>query len=280
MNHNHGPDRRQLQLARLTAMLSEIEARAISAAHTAENFNEAAGLLTDVAAVAANHRRAIVDRHQEIFGDKVHEEPQPTITSQSASSHPLTASLEDMYGALSQVIVGYSMLGALANRFRDSRTVAKDGTTWHLTQRLLPEMVDASKHVGVMAHKALMWELECTHEDCRCDCAACGSGLCVCARTSMNALNKVLAGSPFFSEEGIYLYLPKAGSDAEGAGIKKGDVLVDVPGKEEGATLHQSLQATLKKDEPTVPLVFRRVTTGETEEIAYPAYKDFAQMRD
>ncbi len=112
-------------------------------------------------------------------------------------------------------------------------------------------------------------ELEDEGQECQCTCPSCGVGICLCAVSTRRMLEIAWADAgAIYVPEGIVMVLPRSGSPAAQAGLRKGDIVLAVDDK-----IIESLpmlQETIR-NHPTgenIRLLARRESGEQTEIVA------------
>lgn len=145
--------------------------------------------------------------------------------------HPVSSSLRIAYSLLNEAIIGYSMIQAIASRFRDSWLAANAGTTAHLARQHTQDYVAASGRIIEMIHDVVIWELDEEGLECRCSCPSCSIGVCAGSMGARSIIVQAQSDAvPKEAQSGIYVQRPRVGSAAAEAGLQRGDVVLAVNG--------------------------------------------------
>lgn len=127
------------------------------------------------------------------------------------------ASLRAIALALDETAVGYAVLHGLAHR---SYNIA----TANLADQHRRNYLDAIRAVHWAIGDVVVQELKQAGYPCRCPCPLCGPGICNCSHIHTDS--EVTAPEPPMG--GIMVRQPRAGSNAEQAGLHEGDVILAV----------------------------------------------------
>lgn len=129
--------------------------------------------------------------------------------------------LRAVAAAFTQTALGYAVLHALAHRSYDIATA--DLADQH-RRHYLQAVQAIHQAVGDVA----VQELQEGGHACRCQCPACGPGICICWHVHVEPE----VTGPGTTTEGIVVRAPRAQSNAERAGLRHGDVILAVDGRE------------------------------------------------
>jgi membrane-associated protease RseP (regulator of RpoE activity) len=166
--------------------------------------------------------------------------------------HAVSQALLVLYTAFNHATFGYSMLHVVASHALDSR--GPDNTE-HLAEVHLRDHAAAIQELNQLISEAVVWELTQLSYECRCDCPACGLGVCVCSPHGTITLNQVWSETPPSEPAGgLWVRQPRRASAAALAGLRSGDRIVaideqaiasdwDVPTLQQGIRRHQSGEA-------------------------------------
>ena len=152
-------------------------------------------------------------------------------------------------------------------RHRDS-PVASDENTADIVEQHTGSYIAAIHKINRILHEDAVWELDRVGSACICTCPGCGFGICVCSVSGRKSLSDSWAEvGPIAGETEVLVHPPRPGSAAANAGIRHGDAVVAVDGKE--LQSYSALQTAVKGHEPgeTVELRVRRAS-GELEKVA------------
>jgi hypothetical protein len=187
--------------------------------------------------------------------------------SGDGNTYPVTTALRTAYALCSRVLIAYAALLVIAIRFRDSGAVAQSGTTAHLSQRHVQNYAHAMQQISRVLHDVVVWEMDREGLECQCICPSCSSGICLCAAASRIYLSRAwIDDGPIAVDEGVYVQLPRKGSAAANVGLRKGDVVIGVDGKEVKAI--SDLQTAVREHHSgdSVHLKVQR-STGELQDV-------------
>jgi hypothetical protein len=157
----------------------------------------------------------------------------PDEESGDGNTYPVSTALQTAYTLFNRALIEYAALQVLAIRFRDSWAIAADGTTAHLARQHTQNYVHAIQQIARVLHDVVVWEMDQEGLECQCTCPSCSSGICLCAAASRVTLSHAwIDDGPIAVDAGVYVQLPRKGSAAANAGLRKGDVVVGVDGKD------------------------------------------------
>jgi C-terminal processing protease CtpA/Prc len=163
----------------------------------------------------------------------------------SSQALPNARLLRTVYGGLNEIALAYAVLHARAHRAFDSQT---EGNTADLAEAHLRTYSTAIQELDLLISDIVISELGAAGEDCQCQCPACGLGICLCASHGANTVRQVWRETiPPAPEGGLRVRRPRAGSEAERAGLLDGDRVLAIDGNEIGTDLDIStVQAAIR----------------------------------
>ena len=218
------------QMAYMIALESRIADTFTKRLEDFEGDQKVAELFEDIIRNAKEQKSALTNR----LGVVDSNASVPELSDKSASEVPgcvVSSSLQDAYTALNQAIVGYTTLSILAKRSRDS-VVIGDGNTTDIADQHMRNYIVNVRSISDLLHDVVVSELDHCGHSCECTCACCGIGLCICSTYNKETLSNAWVEAIPFADEGDFLVLePRAGSSAAEAGLKQGDFIVSVDGK-------------------------------------------------
>jgi PDZ domain len=157
----------------------------------------------------------------------------PDGESSDGNTYPVSTALQTAYILFNRVLIEYAALQVLAIRFGDGWVVAEAGTAAHLARQHTQNYVHAMQQIARVLHDVVVWELDHEGLACQCICPSCSAGICLCAAASRVTLSHAWTDDgPIAVDAGVYVQLPRKGSAAANAGLRKGDVVVGVDGKD------------------------------------------------
>lgn len=143
---------------------------------------------------------------------------------------PASRSVGKLYAELCEASIAYADLHARAHRDFDSRG---EGNTATLAESHLRTYAAAIRQLNLLVSDIVVRELADASIDCRCQCPACGFGLCLCSPHGSSTVQDIVLKAVLEPQEaGLRVRRPKAGSEAERAGLVDGDILVAIDGTE------------------------------------------------
>src|SRR5207245_2259319 len=183
-------------------------------------YPEAASVLESIRATSQRQRAALEAERQRIGAE-----------GPSARVLPVARSLgRVVYAAVNELASAYAVLHAKAHRAFDSQA---DGNTANLAESHLRAYTAAIQQLALLTSDVVVHELGSAGNDCLCQCPACGLGLCLCASHGTNTVRQAWQETILpTSEDGLRVRRPRAGSEAERAGVVEGDHVVSIDGRE------------------------------------------------
>jgi PDZ domain len=195
---------------------ANIEA-ATTALSSAKNAN-AVSFLTVLLATSRQQREDLERQGQQLVAGAL------------SAELPATRSVGRLYAALSKAVFAYAVLHARAHRDFDSQS---EGNTADLAESHLRAYGNAIQQLNLLVSDIAVEELGHAGIDCRCQCPACGLGLCLCSPHGSNTVRQVLQeANSEPPERGVRVRRPRAGSEVERAGLEQGDRVVAIDDKE------------------------------------------------
>jgi len=150
--------------------------------------------------------------------------------------HAASNTLHTINTAFNHAAFGYAMLHTTAHRFYER-------TTADLAEEHRRSYAEAAEALHQLIPDILISEMG-KEGECRCECPSCSLGICMCWHAHVESL---MPGSPV-EEGGILVRLPKANSAALQAGLRHGDVILEVDAQK--VQTYQELLAEIRKHGP------------------------------
>jgi membrane-associated protease RseP (regulator of RpoE activity) len=126
------------------------------------------------------------------------------------------AALRAVSTAFTEAAFAYAVLHGVAHRFFQKPTA-------DLAEQHQRNYLQAAQAIQRAVGDVVVQELQEAGHACRCQCPACGPGICICWHVHVE---------PDVTGPGIVVRAPRAGSNAERAGLRHGDVILAVDGRE------------------------------------------------
>ncbi|MBI4260267.1 MAG: PDZ domain-containing protein [Actinobacteria bacterium] len=241
------PDRDGLRrgLESMVALESRLEETLALASAATEGYLEAATHIDPLRSLVAGQREAL-QAHMEELGDA---DVPPVGTAVSAALEPAPKTrggegektalgrLREVATAFTEAAFAYAALHALAHRFYHVATA-------DLADRHRTNYLQAARAIHrAVGDVVVQGVLEAGHA-CRCQCPSCDPGVCLCWHVHAEPD----ASAPGAATEGIVVRAPRADSNAERAGLRNGDVILAVDGREIGS--YQDMLDAMRAHEP------------------------------
>lgn len=165
------------------------------------------------------------------------------------------ATLRALATAFTQAAFGYAVLHALAHRSYEVATA-------DLADQHRRNYLEAAQAIHQAVGDVAVQELQEAGHTCRCECPACSPGICLCWHVHVDP-DVTGLGPPM---EGIVVRAPRAQSNAERAGLRHGDVILAVDGRE--VRSYQDMLDRMREHQPGEAVELRvRRGTGDPEEL-------------
>lgn len=172
---------------------------------------------------------------------------------ENTSGSETLAMLRAVTTRLSQTAFGYAVLHAVAHR-------SYDVTTANLADEHRRAYVRAIEALHRAVGDVAVDELQEAGHVCRCQCPACGPGICICWHVHADAAREEALA------EGILVRAPRPRSNADRAGLRHGDVVLAV--EDEIVRSYEDMRDGMGRHQPgeNVHLRVRR-STGELDDV-------------
>lgn len=266
-------NRMQKQLVNLITLESAIEERLESLMPEVSTYPKAASLLAGFLDLPRDQQHALETRLL-FLSDNT-----PQMSDSSAFSaiggfgeeedYPVSKALQIAHTIFNQAVISYSMLVPMGTRFLDSPYFADEGTSFHLAKQHMGNYTQAIQKITHLLHDVLLWELDQEGFECRCQCPACGVGICLCSMAGRLYLSGAWeSAGPILKDGSIYVQLPREDSEAVKAGLQKGDVILSVNGQV--IESFGNIQSAIRNAEPgeEVKLTVRKISGKSEEEVS------------
>lgn len=148
----------------------------------------------------------------------------------SRSATTASFALHTVSTMLNHAIFGYTILQALAHRYRDSWRAGGENTG-DISEQHTRNYVAVAQEINQLIHDVVLWELSQSQDECRCSCPSCSLGLCLCSVSSRKILNKAWTDTAPVRRDGVLVQQPRSGSAAAIAGLREGEVVLAADGQ-------------------------------------------------
>ena len=251
-----GPGSVQRHLADMIAVERHIEEILSRSQAAVKEHNDAALAIERFRAMAKGHRKELEDRLKTLRS--------ASHTTGRKEDGGISEVLCQVYGAVGEAALGYAILRALAHRSFDREG---EGNTRDLVQKHLKDYAKAVDDINKLVSDAVVWELDTTGEECKCQCTTCALGICTCApmgvgRTNKDWLDTISSGAL----GAILVTAPRRESSAARAGLRSGDVILAADGQDIHA--NQELHTAIKNHLSGESILLRvRRASGDVQTI-------------
>lgn len=240
-------------VADMLAVEAQVQALLAVDADDVREYHRAEAARRRFQGVVEENRAALKARLSVLGGMEVGEPTRlpPLVTRPDTTdtrSHPnaVSRALHAWYAAFNHLALGYSVVHAVAHRFYDGQG---EGNTADLAEEHLRRYAAIAQEINQLISDVAVWELGAAGEQCRCQCPACGLGICLCAPHGTNTVNQAWRETtPAPPGPGIEVRPPRSGSAAIQAGLGAGDRLIAVDDQEiatdlDAMTLQKAISA-------------------------------------
>ena len=232
MNGGASRDGLRQALGSVLTLESDLEETLVRISARTAGFLETPAILGRLQSIVQRQRQAL-EAHIQALGDpavpsigptiSVASDPPPKGLSGDREAEPL-GMLSAAAAAFARVAFAYAVLHALAHRSYDIATA-------DLADRHRRSHLQSIQTIHRAAGDASVQALQESGHACRCQCPACGPGVCICWHLHVEVDGDDVAATA----EGIVVRLPRAGSSADRAGLRHGDVILAVAGQKVGS---------------------------------------------
>lgn len=179
----------------------------------------------------------------------------PSKTQGGKQGEEAIATLRTLATAFTQTAFGYAVLHALAHRSYEVATA-------DLADQHRRNYLGAAQAIHQAVGDVAVQELQEAGHTCRCECPSCSPGICLCWHVHVDP-DVTGLGAP---TEGIVVRAPRTESNAARAGLRHGDVILAVDGRE--VRSYQDMLDRMRDHEPGEEVTLRvRRGTGEPQEL-------------
>lgn len=179
----------------------------------------------------------------------------PAESQPDAEGRETLDTLRAVATAFTETAFGYAVLHGIAHRSYDIATA-------NLADQHRRNYLGAVHAIHQAVGDVAIQELQEAGHPCRCECPACGPGICICWHVHDEA-EVTGAGAP---SEGIVVRAPRAQSNAERAGLRHGDVILAVDGQE--VRSYEDMRDGMGAHQPGEEVELRiRRGTGDLQEL-------------
>lgn len=260
---NAGQDGLRQVLDSMIALESRLEEMVELFSAETTGYLEAPTFVTELGSQVTGQREAL-QRHLQQLGDtEVPPAPAaisaaleaPEETDRGQAAEDAVGRLRAMAIALTRAAFGYAVLHGFAHRYYQVATanLADEHRINHLR---------AAQAVHRAVGDVVVQKLLEAGQACRCECPSCAPGICLCWHVHVEGE----VTSPEAAGEGIIVRTPRAGSNAERAGLGHGDVILAIEGRVIGS--YQDMLDRMNERQPGEKAKLRvRRGTREPQEL-------------
>ncbi|MGD9932162.1 MAG: LuxR C-terminal-related transcriptional regulator [Dehalococcoidia bacterium] len=253
-------------------------------------YGEVSALAADIRSRAEGHADSLSRRIADLAGDQPPTAAAVPLRESPRPIEPVSPgeTLQRLFVCLSETLIATAAMQTVAHRLHDSWMVAPDGTTAHLARRHTQEYQALGAKLGATLAATIVRAFDDDGESCRCTCAACSVGFCLCAATSQAIWREGARAAAGAALDSVVIPAPKPGSAASEAGFLEGDVIRSLGGVAIDSL--STLQTAIKGYQPgdamrcetqrhgrTLTVVIRRPETGSAAAIHAPEADDCLQ---
>lgn len=155
-----------------------------------------------------------------------------TTDGEQSVDYPISTALQHIYTMFSQILMAYTTLQPLAQRFADSWVCGKENTA-DISKLHTQNYVRTLQRISQLIHDVVIWEMDQEGLSCTCTCPSCSIGICLCAISSRTVLsNAWLDAGSIANSKGVTVLPPRPASAASVAQLDAGEIIVAVDGHE------------------------------------------------
>lgn len=252
------------RLSRVESLETDLLAALERDRQTADNDRPVRQAIDRMARLANTNQKAILALRRE-FGPEGGA-PSAGVPATPPIDGPLSALLERRAVAVSGLIRAYGALYA-TSRLLYQAGVCKLANTHAVAWR------DRLDELDDLLPAVVIRELVADGATCRCVCPACGVGVCLCLRNSIDTVRDHRYRPGMDPTDGISLVIaPRPGSQLADAGLTADDVVVSVDG--DAVRTNVDLQTALRRRPLNEPATIEVVRAGQREEIEVARVSD------
>jgi len=263
MEAHTGQDGLRQSLDWMIARESGLEQRLAQLSHEAKEYLVAPAVISHLYSLVTEQREALHAHLRELghtniplIGSPlsaVFETPPETQRDKQVKE--AVAALLALAKAFTETAFGYAVLHALAHRSYEVATA-------NLADQHRRNYLKVAQAIHQAVGDVAVQELNEAGHTCRCQCPSCGPGICICWHVHVDSDITGL-GVP---AEGIVVRAPRAGSNAELAGLRHADVILTVDGRE--VRSYQDMLDRMRDHEPGEDVKLRvRRGTGDPQDL-------------
>jgi hypothetical protein len=245
VNGDPGQDGLREGMSSMLALESRLEESLARLSADTTGYLEAPTVITELHSLVQEHWEAL-QTHLEGFGD-TDVPPLDAAISAAFEARPnaqpgdggkgALADLRALATGFTETAFGYEVLHGLAHRFFQVPTA-------DLADQHRRDYLQAAQAVHRAAGDVVIQELQEAGHVCRCECPACGPGICLCWHIHVDPDVQ----GPGLATEGFVVRAPRPGSNAAQAGLRQGDVILTVGGHD--VSTYQELVGKLREYQP------------------------------
>lgn len=209
----------QFAIEELIALEQALEGRAETVSSQSAANPEVDAVVQRLRATAREQREALQRQRDRL-----------AMPRENVAELKLARALRPLYSILNEAALGYAVLHAAAHRDFDSQA---EGNTATLAEKHLRAYAAAIQEIDALSSDVVVQEMSSAGMECRCQCPACGLGLCLCAPHGTDTVRQAWRETlPPAREGGLRVRQPRSGSEADRVGLREGDRVVAIDEKD------------------------------------------------
>lgn len=228
----------QLAIEELIALEQALEGRADTASSQSAANPEVDAVVQRLRTTAREQREALQRQRDRL-----------AMPREDVAGLELARALRPLYSILNEAALGYAVLHAAAHRAFDSQA---EGNTATLAEKHLRAYAAAIQEIDALTSDVVVREMSSAGVECRCQCPACGLGLCLCAPHGTDTVRQAWRETLRPAREGgLRVRQPRSGSEADRVGLREGDRVVAIDDEDVATDLDlTAIQGAIRAHSP------------------------------